>query len=430
MQRFFGFSSFVILLPVLLHGQHSDPAKPDLSGRSDESIREVVRRVAHHQVRPVKDGAYADVATVEELKAAAKPEGIDWSYPWGVTLYGVLRSADITGDVSARKFVYEHNRVVGRYYTWLNKVRLKIGDDPLRPLFRGDHEFPIARLMRLGNLDNCGAMGAEILEAAIREPAELDADQTMLVARISRWITEQQERLPDGTFWRPMASDVSGKWPKGTIWADDLYMSCPYLVRLSRYTKDERYIIDAAHNLMGMASRLQDADGLWFHAYCVPAHEHSPFKWGRANGWVAVSLAEVLSAMPQDHPDRAAVLEIFRRQILGLKRVQSPTGMWRQILDRPELWEETSCTAMFAYAIARGVNRGWLPASDMAGARAAFAALCAHAITENGEVNGTCMGTGIGLNAEYYVNRPRPNDDLHGRGAVLLAGTEIVAGNR
>jgi unsaturated rhamnogalacturonyl hydrolase len=81
---------------------------------------------------------------------------------------------------------------------------------------------------------------------------------------------------------------------------------------------------------------------------------------------------------------------------------------------------------MFAYSIARGVNRGWLPASDMAVARKAFAGICAGYITPEGVVNGTCEGTNIGLDVEFYANRKRPSDDLHGRGVVLLAGTEIL----
>jgi rhamnogalacturonyl hydrolase YesR len=100
--------------------------------------------------------------------------------------------------------------------------------------------------------------------------------------------------------------------------------------------------------------------------------------------------------------------------------------MWRQVLDKPELWEETSATAMFAYGIARAVNRGWLPASDMAMARRAFAGVAKN-VTPEGKVQNTCAGTNIGTTLEFYINRPRPDDDPHGRGPTLLAGTEILA---
>src|SRR6185369_14813789 len=119
---------------------------------------------------------------------------------------------------------------------------------------------------------------------------------------------------------------------------------------------------------------------------------------------------------------------ILRRQIAGVEKLQAPSGMWRQVLDHPELWEETSCTAMFAYSIARAVNLGWLPAEHLAVARRAFAGI-AQNVTSEGVVKGTCAGTNIGKDLDYYAKRERPDDDLHGRGVVLLAGTEILLHN-
>ena len=103
--------------------------------------------------------------------------------------------------------------------------------------------------------------------------------------------------------------------------------------------------------------------------------------------------------------------------------------MWRQVLDKPELWEETSCTAMFAYGIARAVNRGWIDAANMEVARKAFAGI-AKQVTADGGVNGTCIGTNIGQDLDYYIKRQQPEDDLHGRGVVLLAGAEILSAGK
>lgn len=130
--------------------------------------------------------------------------------------------------------------------------------------------------------------------------------------------------------------------------------------------------------------------------------------------------------MPEDHPLRSQLLTIMRRHIEGLKPMQSKEGMWRQILDDSSSWEETSCTAMFAYSIARAVNRGWIPSDNMEIARKAFAGVCTR-VTPDGRVADTCEGTGIGLDAAFYMRRKRPDNDLHGPGAVLLAGAEILA---
>jgi len=153
--------------------------------------------------------------------------------------------------------------------------------------------------------------------------------------------------------------------------------------------------------------------------------KHSPFKWGRGDGWVTVSLVELLSELPENHPQRAQLIAILKKQIDGLKPLQAPSGMWKQVLDHPELWDETSCTAMFTYGIARAVNRGWLDASYMPMARKGFAGISKH-VTADGEVDETCIGTNIGQTLDFYANRPRTPDDMHGRGPVLLAGTELL----
>jgi unsaturated rhamnogalacturonyl hydrolase len=422
--------ALLILGAGLLRADEKSAAGPDLSGKTDDSIRSVLRVVARHQIQPLKNGDYPAVDSIDAAKAAAQPQGISWNYPWGVTLYGVLRSTDATGDMEAREFVLEHNRIAARDYAWLESFHQKVGDEAWKAFVRDGKNVKIGGLLRLGNLDSCGAMGVQLLEGVLRYPDKAIPEEKAVIERIADWIAERQDRLPDGTFWRPRSKDENGAWPNGTIWADDLYMACPYLVRYSAYTKNGKYLTDAAHQVINMAQRLQDKDGLWFHAYCEPKLEHSPFKWGRANGWIMVASAEILSALPENHPDRAALLDIYRRHVAGVKSAQAESGMWRQVLDKPELWEETSCTAMFTYAIARGVNRGWLPASDMAVARKGFAGICAKYITPEGAVNGTCRGTNIGFKLEYYADRPRPDDDLHGRGVVLLAGTEILDGKK
>ena len=121
--------------------------------------------------------------------------------------------------------------------------------------------------------------------------------------------------------------------------------------------------------------------------------------------------ADQLSHRPQ-------VLDILRRHIEGIKLVQAPDGMWRQVLDdttNSSDWEETSCTGMFAYSIARAVNQGWIDPTNMAVAQKAFLGICQHVKT-NGVIVGTCEGTDIGTTESYYLQRTHPDDDPHGPG--------------
>jgi len=417
--------SIALLLGLLLTScstgkSHESPGSTSHSDQSDAVIRDVITRVAHHQIHPLADGDYTPVDSVAAAQAARQAEGIAWDYPWGVTLYGMLHVCDATGDKEVEDFVLRHNKIVAREYVWLDDLRKEFGNtDQLQKYFSG---LSLKRLMSLGSLDNCGAMGAQFLEGLLNHGNNVTPEQKQLINTIADYIGTKQARLPDGTLWRPT---VMG----GTVWIDDQYMSCPFLVRWYKYTGDHKYLDDAARQILNMARRLQDTDGVWWHGYYESDHRHSPIKWGRGNGWAMVATVEVLSAMPENHPDRAKLLDILQRHVEGIKRLQAPDGMWRQVLDHPELWEETSCTAMFTYSIARAVNRGWIDSSNMATARKGFAGICQH-VTPEGVVKDTCEGTGIGKDLQYYIDRARPDDDMRGRGPVMLAGAEILLANQ
>jgi rhamnogalacturonyl hydrolase YesR len=389
------------------------------AGITDAEIRAVVARVAQHQIHELKDGDYPSVTTSNALEAAgqaARPAGISWSYPWGVTLYGLLRSVKLTGDASVETFVLEHNAICARYYEWLTDLQRHHAQSP--EVAALEKRSSLRALLRLGNLDSCGSMGTEMLVGMMRRPEQVTPAEKAVVERIADWVVHKQDRLPDGTLWRSRAMG-------GTVWPDDLYMGGVFLAHWGQYTGEQKYIDDAASQIIHQAALEQDADGLWFHGYFMSEKKHAPFKWGRGNSWVTVALVETLSVMPDNDPLRPQLLDILRKQIDGLKKVQAPDGMWRQVLNQPDLWEETSCTAMFAYGIARAVNRGWIDASNMEVARKAFAGI-AQNVKPDGVVKGTCQGTNIGRDLSYYIKRQRPDDDLHGRGPVLLAGTEIL----
>jgi rhamnogalacturonyl hydrolase YesR len=380
---------------------------------TDAQIRDVVTRVARHQLVPVTDGDYAPVSSLDQAQAARAPSGIAWFYPQGVMLYGMDRSTDVTHDKEVGQFVVQHYQTASRYYRWLAGIQKLFGDGAKDFL----NKTSIRQLMALGSLDSCGAMGNALLDSMMRHPDQVTAEERDVLARIADWVANKQDRMPDGTLWRPER--------EGTVWPDDLYMGGVFLVRYGLYTHDNRYIDDAARNIIGQAKLEQDSDGIWFHGWFNATKTHAPFKWARGNGWVTVALVETLSAMPDNDPLRPQLIAILKKQVDGLKPLQAPSGMWRQVLDKPELWEETSSTAMFAYGIARAVDRGWLPKSDMAMARHAFAGVAKN-VTPDGKVQNTCAGTSIGTTLEFYINRPHPEDEPHGRGPVLLAGTELL----
>jgi unsaturated rhamnogalacturonyl hydrolase len=129
--------------------------------------------------------------------------------------------------------------------------------------------------------------------------------------------------------------------------------------------------------------------------------------------------------LPEDHPQRAKVLEIFRRGAQGVADVQSGSGYWHQLLDRTDSYLETSATSMFTFAIARGVNRGWLQPVFAPVAQAGWRAV-EQRIRPDGMIDGTCVGTTAAYDAVYYYNRPTDPAAMQGFGATLMAGAEVI----
>jgi len=134
----------------------------------------------------------------------------------------------------------------------------------------------------------------------------------------------------------------------------------------------------------------------------------------------------LLDVLPENHAGRKSVLQQLQTHIKGLSAYQSGQGFWHQLLDRNDSYLETSATAIYAYCIARAVNKGWIDGK----AYAPVALLAWNAITtkvnDKGQVEGTCVGTGMAFDPAFYYYRPVNVYAAHGYGPVLLAGAEII----
>jgi rhamnogalacturonyl hydrolase YesR len=166
--------------------------------------------------------------------------------------------------------------------------------------------------------------------------------------------------------------------------------------------------------------------GLYRHGWIKSMKQHPSFHWGRANGWALMAMAELLSVMPEDHPDRVKVMELYQAQAAALAACQDSSGLWHQLLDRPDSYLETSASAMFVFGIARGINRGWLDADAYTPCVSLGWNAVAAKINDKGQVEGTCVGTGMGFDPAFYYFRPVSVFAAHGYGPVLLAGSEML----
>lgn len=202
-------------------------------------------------------------------------------------------------------------------------------------------------------------------------------------------------------------------------WIDDLYMVGMLQIQAYRATGEQKYANRAALQLAAYLPKLQQENGLFYHSPDVPIY------WGRGNGWVAVAMAEVLSSLPEDHALRTELLNRYVAMMESLLEYQSENGMWRQVVDYEFSWAESSCTAMFAYAMASGIDHGLLDRDRFQPAvNKAWTALAAH-IDREGNVREICVGTGKKNDLEYYLKRPRVDGDFHGQAPVLWLATEL-----
>jgi rhamnogalacturonyl hydrolase YesR len=337
------------------------------------------------------------------------PEGkfAQTAYPMGVAYAGMLSAADATGDPAFNDFVVRHFQF---FADNMAKAPVPLTRDNLR-------RNPFRNLLAPAALDDCGAIGAAFIKAR-RE--NLGPDMMPTIDRFAEYITHGQFRLPDGTLARENPF-------KDSLWADDMYMSVPFLAQMGALTGDGKYFDDACKTVLQLSQRLfVPSVGLYTHiSNTFNADNHPHYFWGRANGWCMMAMVELLDVLPRDHPSRPEIIKQLRAHAMGVASLQSGNGLWHQMLDRTDSYTETSASAMFCYAMARAVNKGWLDAAAYGPvAEAAWNGLSAR-ITSDGRINGTCVGTSYADDYIYYYNRPQM-DDVHGYGPVLLAGSEMI----
>jgi len=236
----------------------------------------------------------------------------------------------------------------------------------------------------------------------------LDGDTNYLALGLSKADEQWENPLPNG-----LARE--SRW-----WVDDAFMTGSLQIQAYRATKDPNYADRAATELAAYLDRLQQPNGLFYHG---PAF---PYFWGRGNGWFAVALAELLSSLPPDHPKYARLMDGYKKMMAALKRYQTPSGMWRQLIDNDQAWLESSCTGMFTCAMIIGVQHGWLDTKEYGDcARRGWIGLCGY-INENGNVREVCIGTVQSKDINFYLNRPRVTGDLHGQAPVLWCAWALL----
>jgi unsaturated rhamnogalacturonyl hydrolase len=251
-------------------------------------------------------------------------------------------------------------------------------------------------------------VAGQILWGALHDATGDPAYQRLVIAAAERGFNAQGEPLAA----MPLHNEMS----------DSVFMGCPILAQAGRLTGDDRYYAMCVRHLRFMRHLNVREDGL---------HRHSPLDptaWGRGNGFPALGLALVLSDLPAAHPLRMEVLDAFRQHLTALLPHQDATGAWHQVIDHPESYRELTATCMITFAIARGLDRGWLEGPQFqAAAQRGWQAIQLR-VADNGELIDVCTGTGKLRSLREYLDRPAIlGRDPRGGAMVLLAATEMAA---
>lgn len=298
-------------------------------------------------------------------------------YPEVITWHGALTVAGLTGDTDLR------DRLVRKFEPYLSEPGSKNISQSAHVDYRVFGVLPLEIYLQTKD-ERCLQLGQGLADA--------------------QWATT----TPDGIT------------TEARYWIDDMYMIPAVQVQAFRATKDAKYLDRAALTMCAYLDRLQKENGLFFHG------ENSPFYWGRGNGWMAAGAAELLRDLPESHPQRARILAGYQKMMKGLLDTQAEGGLWRQLIDKPESWPETSGSAMFAFGMVTGVKNGWLDEKTYGpAARKAWIALVAQ-LDENANLREVCVGTNKGFDEPYYHARARVAGDLHGQAPMLWTATALM----
>ena len=248
-------------------------------------------------------------------------------------------------------------------------------------------------------------------------------------------------RTSEGGFWHKQ------RYPH-QMWLDGLYMGAPFYAQYARYFNEPELFDDVVNQFRLVHKHTYNPEtGLNYHGWdeskaqkwADPVTGCSPNYWGRAMGWYAMALVDVLDFIPSEHPGRVVILEILNQVTEGLKKYQDPkTGLWYQVLDqgtREGNYLEATASSMFTYALLKAVRKGYVGKDYKTLAEKAYRGILENFIHDNGDgtisLTKCCSVAGLGGNPyrdgsyQYYISEPVRDNDPKGVGPFIMASLEF-----
>lgn len=336
-----------------------------------------------------------------------------WNYTVGVTLTGLLAYGKRFEKSDIVEYSLRHINETTKLYKYMKWDYQFFGSTNFNQL-----------LTDIVMLDDCGSCGSAMMEAANYGKV---TDKEILRDDIYDFMVNKHHKTDDGIF-------VRGKeyfFMENSIWADDMYMSIPFLCRYYKDTENSEALDFAVKQALLYKKYLfMNEENIMAHVYNTSFAASNGLAWGRGNGWAAYSLSELLQVLPKDNEKYNEVCGFFCELCKGLLNYQDKSGMWHQLVNDCDSYEETSCTCMFICAFLRGYRMELLGEEFCSAALKAWKAICNKYIDKHGNVYGVCRGSGYSFSPDYYKYELLTNkNDLHGVGIVLLAACEVAGEN-
>jgi rhamnogalacturonyl hydrolase YesR len=329
------------------------------------------------------------------------------SYEWGVTYGAMLLAGEATGDDRFTSYVLLRMSLIADAAKYFGEAKPAVE--------RRDN--PVGSVLEPRALDDAGSMCSAMIKTL---NAGGSKSLRPLIDNYIKYISTSQQRLNDGTLAR-------NRPQPNTLWLDDLYMSVPALARMGSLTGNNDYYEDACRQIIQFSQRMfNPAKGLYMHGWVEDMNPHPEYYWGRCNGWAMLAMTELLDALPEGYPLRKNIMKLYHDHVAGVASLQSGSGFWHQLLDRNDSYPETSATAIFTYCIAHGVNMGWLDPKAYGPVSVLGWNAVQTKVNEQGQVEGTCVGTGMAFDPAFYYHRPVHPAAAHGYGPVIMAGAEML----
>jgi unsaturated rhamnogalacturonyl hydrolase len=249
-----------------------------------------------------------------------------------------------------------------------------------------------------------------------------------------------QPRTASGGYWHKQ------RYPN-QMWLDGLYMAEPFRAEYAHLSHHPAEFSDITHQFALIEEHARDAKtGLLYHGWDESKQQRwankqtgdSPEFWGRGMGWYMMALVDTIPYYPENDPGKKQLLEYLQRDAAALAKYQDAgSGLWYEVLDKGSAkgnYTESSASSMFVYALAKGVRRGYLPASFLANAERGYRGIQSKFVKTDGDdvsLTGTVSVGGLGGDPyrdgtyAYYLSEKVVTNDPKGVGAFLLAAAEM-----